>query len=413
MSILLSVFLLASCNNEDIEMTNADTLVNHSVTVEKAKQNVVKFMSQMNLSSRSSMNDVRISDVQVVSVPTTVKSRSGLNYTNDTLFYVINFADSCGYVIASSDDREPEVWALVEAGNYRYEFTDTIRSGFDLFMNNLVDQAADFRQDGVQNQFISDRNIIDVEDEPGGGAVIRPDKFEVMSPLLNTKWDQRTYNKYCSNGLTGCVPTAVAQIFSFLSAPSQVRYLYNNEYGSTILDWERINQECSVGDGNVISDDLKEEIAILMRYLGVAFDAEYGRDATSVSTKDAINLIRDYIGINASSLSDYDVDKVIRDLRTGNKILLMRGNASCNTNFLGIKTYDSGHAWVVDGFIDKIERNVETKYIHCNWGWGSDGNNGYFVSNVLDAAAYPEYNDAIGSRSYYYRYKLETSTFTK
>lgn len=79
------------------------------------------------------------------------------------------------------------------------------------------------------------------------------------------------------------------------------------------------------------------------------------------------------------------------------------------------RKYVDGHAWVVDGYIDQVKNNKESKYIHCNWGWMNKKENGYFLSDVLNAEESPAFNDnAEATRaSNNYRYNLKTATFTK
>ncbi|MCR5312239.1 MAG: C10 family peptidase [Bacteroidaceae bacterium] len=119
-------------------------------------------------------------------------------------------------------------------------------------------------------------------------------------------------------------------------------------------------------------------------------------------------------------MSDYNVNNVIRDLKVGNKIVVMSGfDHYRHVCFFG-KKYYSGHAWVVDGYIDQIKNGVNTKYIHCNWGW--NGNlDGYFQSDYLNADNGVRFDDNGNSYSYEanlgkqinYREKLKTATFTK
>lgn len=92
----------------------------------------------------------------------------------------------------------------------------------------------------------------------------------------------------------------------------------------------------------------------------------------------------------------------------------MRGNGRYYHVAFVIRNYVDGHAWVVDGYIDQVKNNQESKYIHCNWGWKGK-RNGYFLSNVLNAEESPVYNDDVtpSTRSDNFRYRLKTATFTK
>jgi hypothetical protein len=178
------------------------------------------------------------------------------------------------------------------------------------------------------------------------------------------------------------------------------------------IEWDRILNECASNKGKAESPDLKCQISHLMRYWGINFDADYQEANTSVDSESAINkMIK--LGFNATKLSDYDIDKVVDDLKSGNKIVYMRGNARYYHVGFVFRKYVDGHGWVVDGYIDSVKNNKESIYVHCNWGW-SGKNDGYFLSNVLNAEENPVFDDdANETRSSNFRYKLKTSTLCK
>lgn len=135
------------------------------------------------------------------------------------------------------------------------------------------------------------------------------------------------------------------------------------------MNWEKINQECSLYGGEPYSSDTWEQVERMMRFWGVSFGAKYSNGGTSADTGDAVNKMRKDLGFNATGLSDYNIDNVIKDLKCGNKIILMRGNGRYYHVAFVVRKYVDGHAWVVDGYIDQVKNNKENKYIHCNWGW--------------------------------------------
>ena len=105
----------------------------------------------------------------------------------------------------------------------------------------------------------------------------------------------------------------------------------------------------------------------------------------------------------------------MNDLKKGDRIIFMRGNARYYHVFFVFRKYVDGHAWVVDGYINSCKKGKESLYLHCNWGWGKN-KNGYFLSDVLDAGELPCYDDnaiALTRSDYNYRYNLETSTICK
>jgi len=256
----------------------------------------------------------------------------------------------------------------------------------------------------------------DLVGEGGGGNTnYRSDKFEVMYPLLKTKWNQTTYAQYCPGDYTGCVVTAIAQICSFLKQPNHVAWEYNGVGNQCTMDWDRIVDECSVWYGNPYpsSLDLRDQIANLMRFWGLAFNADYGEGGTSVDSDDAISTMQEF-GYNVTGLTDYNATDVINDLKQGNRIIYMRGNARYYHVGFVFRKYVDGHGWVVDGYIDTIKNNNETLYLHCNWGWGGY-RNGYFLADVFNAEETPYYDDNANAitRSAIFQYRLKTSTICK
>lgn len=405
---LLTTLSLMSCSqDEQVSVKQSNLLTtSHKITVEEAKKNVMDFVSKLNQETRaSSFWGVNIGTVEVVSIPN--GTRSGIPVNLDSLFYIINFKDNKGFAIASSDDREVPIFALVEEGNYSYDNDTITNAGFEAFMSGLIEQKASCRESGLSYY------VLEEPDMPSGGGDYPDDKFEMMAPLLATKWGQGApYNKYCPGPYTGCVITAISQICSYLQTPNTIQYNIDGEAGATILDWLRINNECSKNNGELITNELEDHIAKLMRFWGGAFGAKYKAGGTSANTEDALKIMRGY-GFNVSSLDEYDVNAVINDLKKGNRIVIMRGNGRYYHVGLVFRKYVDGHAWVVDGYIDQIKNRKETKYIHCNWGWNGL-HNGYFLSTALNAEENPAYDDGIVStRSSNFRYKLKTATFIK
>ena len=411
-AILMAITGFTSCNqeNELNSVAPEAKTINNKVTVEEAKANALDFVNKLNQSNTRafSSKDLTIANVKPVSFKG--KTRAGSSLYTDTLFYIVNFSDSCGFAIASANKNETPILALIEDGNYDYNENDSLNPGFEAFMDAMIEREVN----GQLHYTVMPKD--DFAEGGGGSSNYRPDKFEVMSPLLKTKWNQWSpYNTYCSNCPTGCVITAVSQICSYLQTPRNIRYQYNSEFGQATMNWEKINQECSLYGGEPHSSDTWEQVERMMRFWGVTFNAKYSSGGTSADTGDAVNKMRKNLGFNATGLSDYKIDNVIKDLKCGNKIILMRGHGRYYHVGLVFRKYVDGHAWVVDGYIDQVKNNKESKYIHCNWGWMNKKENGYFLSDVLNAEESPAFNDnAEATRaSNNYRYNLKTATFTK
>lgn len=410
-AILMSIIGFTSCSQEDEQyLTASEAKASNKVSVEEAKENVIDFVNNIYKNNTRAFANKNISIANVKPVSVKNGTRAGASINTDTLFYIVNFSDSCGFAIASANKNETPIFALVENGNYDYNDTDSLNPGFEAFMDAMVEHE----KNGPLHFTVMPKD--DFGEGGGSSSNYIPDKFEVMSPLLKTKWGQKyPYNTYCPGKYTGCVVTAVSQICSFLQVPGTIRYQYNSELGQATMNWEKINQECSLYEnGQPLSSDTWEQVERMMRFWGVTFGAKYSDSGTSVNTKDAVNTMRKDFGFNATSLSDYKIDNVIKDLKCGNKIVLMRGDGRYYHVGFVFRKYVDGHAWVVDGYIDQIKNSKESKYVHCNWGWGGDSN-GYFLSDVLNAEQNPVFNDNAETTraSSNFRYNLKAATFTK
>jgi hypothetical protein len=408
----LLVFTMSSCSNSEGQMEEQASVaasVNHRLTAEQATKNALAFIEQYGATSRAGQKLPNVAEVKAFSVDEGSTRAEDNSINLDSLFYVINFADNKGFVIASSDDREAPVFAYVEEGTF--EDSDTLNNGYEAFVGALIESEITHRNQPLKVQALNNNN------EPakggGGGGGRKPDKFEVMYPLLKTKWDQTTYNSYCSGHKTGCVVTAISQICSFLKSPNHVSWSYNGVGNQCNIDWDEIINECMSNSGNTTSIKSKDQVANLMRFWGVAFDADYSSNGTSVNSDKAISKMRE-LGYNATKLTNYDASNVINDLKKGDRIIYMRGNARYYHVGFVFRKYVDGHGWVIDGYIDSCKNNEESLYVHCNWGWGGT-RNGYFLSDVLNAEEEPYYDDNASAitRSNNYRYKLKTSTICK
>lgn len=380
----------------------------HHVSMKKAKENVLNFVSLANKGTRASARKWAISDIQPVVNPYT---RSTTNGQEDTLLYIVNMADSAGFAVATADDRLPPILALVDEGNYTFNRNDTVTSGFHLFMQAALNYCA------RQKELAQTRKNAPIEHEIDPEAPkppVRTPKFEVMKPLLHCKWGQREpYNRDCLGCPTGCVITAAAQILSFLEIPKYMSTRHNEGFKVTTFNWKQINEEAKTHP-IYWSQEMTDQVACMMRHLGIAFRAKYGKDGTSANTEDAVETMRSKYGCDATGLLGYNCNNMIGDLRTHNKIVMMSGYSRLYHTWFVFPNYDGGHAWVVDGYIDYVPGwNIwEYFYLHCNWGWGGL-HNGYFLDNVFNTDENPVYDDNGEQTRSHFRFKLKYATFTK
>ena len=407
--LLLSCILLG-CTNETIPLKVERQKPKSSSQIVSAKAKSVEFVSNFIAKTRANYNQVRVHDIVCFTTDSLAKLLGAYSITStrvstgrntpDTLFYVVNLADSKGYTLVSPYDKEEPILAYIENGNFSIDSISK-NNGFKTFIANVKEPDINLRP--------SDR--IDDNHERDGGRNHYPDHFSVIKPLLVTRWNQKSYNQYCNNFLTGCVPTAMAQIVSYLGYPSKANWNDGGPWRSFDINWEAVRQEARESAGvNIL---YRNQISLLMRYLGWLFGTEYSTDGSSTNSKDAILRMR-MIGCSVSNLSDYHVEDVVRELRNNN-IIFMRGYGRYYHVWFVFRKYVDGHAWVVDGCIDEMKNGKQYYYVHCNWGWGYS-QNGYYRSDILNAdpGTKPVYNDSVvKTRGQNFRYKLETATFRK
>lgn len=326
----------------------------------------------------------------------------------DTLFYIVNFQDKKGWAILAADDRTDPIYAIIDEGNYHVDSLRTEQNdGLLYFLDNsinteLSDVSRFLKAPGIHHYYW--HTIPDNWDCDFLGNV--ENKWERKDPILVTRWGQYSpYNLYCPNRYpTGCTITAVAQILSYYQTIEHVAWQYKNDKGETQIDWTNVIDECRMYNGKLFTSKYSRQIAHLMRYLGISFDADYKNTGTEVIITKPIEWLNKSGGIKATKLENFKASKVKNAIKAGN-LVYARGNSS-RTNFKGIRPqYSGGHAWVCDGYIYQYGYNIAEKfYFHCNWGWNGDFN-GYFLSKAFDtnnAYEYDEGCESIGGSNFKY-----------
>lgn len=324
----------------------------------------------------------------------TTATRSG---ESDTLYYVVNFADSAGFALVAADSTSPApLLAVTEQGNYTPgEVTNT---GFDDYISLLNE-----RNGGSYDLIIDTTAIGRYYSE----LVECPEI--IVNPLLDVCWGQDTpYNTFCYSVITnlksyaGCVPTAVAQIMSYHESPSVLRltHRHKGEIDSLSLNWEQVKSHYKTDSTLIYGCWCNDhtQLSHLMREVGERLKTKYynyldtnGTQVISGDTYEAdiIPGIRS-LGYDVSSFITFSRDSVHFELNNSRPIYC-HGQAAENA---------LGHAWVIDGYHYKYavlrtyqerpgmkplfirEDDISTDYLHINWGWDGDCN-GYYQTGVF------------------------------
>lgn len=312
---------------------------------------------------------------------TTPSTRSGAG--SDTLMYVFNFENNDGFSVIAANRAVDPVLAVAEKGNYTYGEPTGVEN-FDFYMDAMAQSL----------------------------AVIKPPKFDTIrttpkfktvevnesrscDPLIPVRWGQESpYGDYCSNGYSGCVATAIAQIMAYYRFPASITTTYTDapHAGETIaLNWT-----------SMISYPYVYQVPALMREIGqrvgMRYYPEYENDKRTGSGAASSNVPSCMISFGyscASGLASYEIASIRTNLDETHPVYVRANDIS-----------EGGHAWIADGYIysrigteyyeERLVDNDEpgliphyeyvltnstvqtTNLVHYNWGW--DGScDGYFA----------------------------------
>lgn len=222
-----------------------------------------------------------------------------------------------------------------------------------------------------------------------------------VDPLLKTNWAQGwPYNEkspivsgYASHCVCGCVATAFAQVLNFHKMPvktygkASYTWTYKNtekgiddtklltyDFDANPFDWENIVEVYSKG---VSTKKQIDAVSNLVFACGVWANMAFAPDGSgSVMGTCATNMNKncddlraiDYTNYSSQQNAKINIEAVAKELNSGRPVIF--GGTDPTTQ--------GGHCFVIDG------ANAQG-YLHCNLGWGGDGN-GYFKAD--DMAGY-------------------------
>lgn len=342
------------------------------------------------------------------------KSRAGIQ---DTLIYVVNYADNGGYVLIGNKSVNNEIIGVVSSGNYNpSEGTDNPCFAYYL-------EAA---ENYVVNSTNGDQVTIDTSKFQQGTEwklVYDTVYCYHLSPMLKEfEWGQDLfYGKYCPNKLCGCAPLAMGNIITYYGAikvyDSNLVYTFpERTLSNQTIGWKKMynhkREEVTYGGvthpENCIGSNkeaMHENIAHLLRQLGYESHSEYVDSITLTERAICRTLLQKYLP--TQNITEYQTFDNMSMSQILDKGLVFMGAPDKNSNI--------GHAWIADGYHkckyyeklmqtvpgttltgERIWKVVSTKEvlestIHMNWGWhGKD--NGYFSGKVFDCSGHAYYN---------------------
>ncbi len=392
--VFLGLITLVACEAE-LETENANSfgeangLTRSGLTIspEEAAAQAIEFRNSLlqgNGLTRSSNQDKAVASVYAWRssdiAPKASTRSTASDLLPDTLLYIVNFEDSCGYALVSADALVPGVAAYVEKGTLTPD-EEIENPGFKMFLEGykkLVRDSIGKLADSLRIRGSLDSSTIARRD-----STIIPELYnpyiltEYVAPLLSTKWDQTNpYNNLCpfdsnygANCVAGCVAIAIGQVAAFYECPAS--------YNGHDYNWEAIKEDERV---DILNQEGSSSVAMLIHDIGQLVSMNYSRfesgaDFDSIQyCLDAFNYHYTYNGV-----IENDINAIKADLLSHHPVIVS-GHMDAYT----------GHAWVIDGLIVKKRRSSVIpeipkyrEYVHCNWGWNG-GCDGYFIFKAFD-----------------------------
>lgn len=431
LSIILTLIIAGCTDTDDVIPTDIPQM--ELTSKNRTVGDAIKIANQLltadsQTQSRSGITPKSISDVHII---TDMQSRSG---SADTLFYALDIEDEGGFYIIAAPKTIDPVFAIVDEGS----FNDP---------DNLDNKPYQYQLEQIKNYISS--GIGGVIDEPRIPIDLRPYEYwdtidinQRIDPIVQVTWNQSwPENIYAPNKVAGCVPIAIAQLLSAIELPPKMYYSFENkDIPSETIDWREIKKhkrsmktltdsdfdtnyyctDCSLGQANYTH----QTIGRIVREIGEIAEADYKSyiidgelvRLTNASASKIASTIQYLTGRNYTS--------------SGNSISSAFYNI-CNQKGIAIVWSDS-HAWIADGIINirneityyefdplindyhsTTIKNIQTKLIHYNWGWGGNCNGFFRLTELRPANAtifdYPDefnYSTADYTERGYIFYKL-------
>ena len=219
----------------------------------------------------------------------------------------------------------------------------------------------------------------------------------VTAPLLSTEWNQNApYNYFCPSGssyveraVTGCVPTAIAQMLKFHEWPvvGNGTKTYTDAQGDI---QKTLTADFSVPyDWNAMTDIYTEKeerdfgaaelsVARLIMEMGVLVEADYELGETGAFSSNINTLLAQYLGYSSSI--------AYGDSRSGfigyidQPTLYSRIRSDMIAGRPAIVSYSqgtAGHCFITDGLGTMSGQD----YYHFNYGWGKLASGWYLLTD--------------------------------
>jgi len=351
-----------------------------------------------------------------------------------------------GYVLASNDMRLGIVLAVVDGGSLEDQpewWNDIVFEGIGDYMDYIVDLYDNIDDEEIrrtiQNPVLTSnsRSVFSgsgSNNNISGKGLIHhwyPNAANVRSAAWSwtegyeartdkngervlTNWHQRYPYNFYVNGthdaakkgeyVAGCGPVAMAQLMAIWGMPTQSK-IVNFTY-----DWKQMR-----GDFNNSATSGAKSVAYLMYELGRHASSKYTKNGgTSTLPKNIISGLKKMGYKTPGSFSSYSIGTVRSSIKAGRPVIAI--GYSGKKTFLGISTYQEGHAWLIDGVrtMSYIENLVDGTgwswsnwdFIYCNPGWGASYNS-WYAAGIFDFRTGLQSHASRSGVNDYYQYNVQ------
>ncbi len=427
----LAMFGASCVQNFNEVSVAADSSVQGGLTQEqRAKKIVIDMLHRVDPQTRGYVRQIAsvdfISYEQLMGSRTRTESDStdtdGLKFNPNPIrndgFHLINFADSTGYAIvgqirddlemfdpdADDDSGAVGLLAMTDSGSIT---TEEILSYGDEWMNGGNTGGGNNGNSGGYNGtedgelliggcnpeqyliYLAVNYINRCYQQDGTYIERTPSNatgFFQRGPLLQTVWTQgNPFNKYFPEfaGATpqanekvelqvaGCTTIAVAQIITYLKDISLEEHFEITNSTWNDLEDATFSKYDDPDKLNVHSDNVAKMIKQIADDIGVIYQTEVNQ--TSGTVKKVKTCLNNY-GYSVVKKGEKRLSARVEDIVSylnRNKPVFMSGHGN-----------GSGHAWVLDGYMQNTESNsgdTDSYYLHCNFGWRGNSNGWYFM----------------------------------
>lgn len=387
---LASLGIFYACSSDSIDSLgtlseNISDGCSHKISEQQALNTLRNCMAGTSPSRSADMDIANINAITAHDL--NIKS----DITSDTLFYVVNFADSSGYALLAADDRTTPIYAIIDNGS----FQKSINAGTNRFHSALLKRSAQILINDVSDYSISRPRPLDPWLPPQ-----RPDEpfipvEDSIAPLIPVKWGpDAPYNKFIQPTPLPSLVVAVAQVFSYYKVPSYVEWIGKNDHANYTCDinWEEILQNAKTANPTS-NAKVNNQIAHLMGYLENQFEPDYsefpdffGIDSVAVSLDLVTEWISNLPHFKATQFEHFDIEKVRMAIMT-KKCSIVVGYEDKRVGIMKDEYDHGGHAFVIDGYLGKryirfLEMPDLQELYHCNWGWNGDMN-GFYIAELF------------------------------